>query len=637
MNGESGAKPNPVIQRSGSMATRRDSEHASTRRSSWVVSLALAGWTILVYLPLLDADFIQLDDNLYVTENLLVRSGLTWAGVVTAFTTVFHGLWIPLTRISLTIDHAVWGLDPTGYHATNLLLHIGNTLVVFAAVRAMSHRLWRSAFVAALFALHPLRVESVAWITERKDVLSAFFLLLGLWAYAHYARKPSIRRYTWVFLSFLFGLMSKPIVVTFPALLLVIDAWPLKRWRLSDGRMSARPLIEKIPLFALAACVSGVTLLSHEKSLTPLENSTIGIRLSNAVVSDATYLKNTLWPTGLAVFYPHPGPHEAIGVIVVSAAMLLAITAVAIRLRKTRPYLLAGWLWYSVALLPVIGIIQFGSHARADRFTYIPLLGIFFAVVWLAADLGTRWKAGRVSLAVGAGVILVALSATTRVYVGYWRDSVTLFERALRVTQNNYLIHNNYSAALSGRGRIVEAIEEARRAIRIRPEFAEAHNNLGVLLAMSGRVQEAVEEFRSAIRIDPEYADPHNNIGLAYAGAGDLAQAIRYYREALRRKPEYADAHANLGAALARQGRSGIAVDHLRQALKIRPNDAKAHNNLGSVLLLMGEVDQALVHFREAIRIQPGYELARNNLRRAMAEKASRPSSTTSGESPEPE
>jgi Flp pilus assembly protein TadD len=616
----------------GFMASHRHSERTSSHRSSWMISLALAGWTFLVYSPLLQADFIQLDDNLYVTENPLVRSGLSWSGIVTAFTTVFHGLWIPLTRISFMIDHAAWGLNPTGYHATNILFHIGNTLVVFAAVRALSHRPWRSAFTAALFALHPLRVESVAWITERKDVLSAFFVLVALWAYAHYARRPSIRRYTWVLVAFLFGLMSKPMVVTFPVLLLVLDAWPLNRWRRSDGRLSARPLIEKLPLFALAACVSGVTLLSHEKSLAPFESSTIGARLINAVVSNASYLKNTFWPTGLAVFYPHPGSHQAIGGIVISVVVLLTITVVTLRLRGSRPYLLAGWLWYSVALLPVVGIIQFGSHARADRFTYIPLLGIFFALTWFAADLGTKSRSGRASLAAGAGLILVALSATTWVYVGYWRDSVTLFERALSVTEKNYLIHNNYSAALMRRGRMVEAMEEVRRALEIRPEFAEAHNNFGVLLAMSGRVPEAVGEFRSAIRIDPDYADPYNNLGLAHAKASDWSEAIRYYREALRKKPEYADAHSNLGAALARQGRSALAVDHLRQALRIRPNDAKAHNNLGSLLLQMGEVDQALVHFREAIRIQPAYELAHENLRRAMAKESSR-----STERPQPD
>jgi Tfp pilus assembly protein PilF len=355
-----------------------------------------------------------------------------------------------------------------------------------------------------------------------------------------------------------------------------------------------------------------------------LEDSKLWVRLSNAVVSAATYLKDTVWPTGLAVFYPHPGSHLAPGVVVISVVALVAITVVAVALRRSRPYLLAGWLWYSIALLPVAGIVQFGEHARADRFTYIPLLGIFLAMTWLAADLGSTWRSGRASLVVGAGLILVALSATTRVYVGFWHDSVTLFERALSVTEGNYLIHNNYSAVLMRQGRMDGAMTEVRRALEIRPEFARARNNHGVLLAMSGRVPEAVEEFRAAIRIDPDYADPYNNLGLAYARAGEWTEAIRYYQEALLREPEYADAHANLGSALARQGQSAQAADHLREAVRIRPDDAKAHNNLGSVLLGMGEVDKAVAHFQEALRIQPGYGLARENLRRATAWPSSR-------------
>jgi protein O-mannosyl-transferase len=497
-----------------------------TRRTTILIAVALVALDLIVYAPVRHFDFVQLDDPAYVTENPQVLKGLTGESVVWALTTGHAANWHPVTWLSHMLDVQLFGVAPGAHHAVNLLLHIVNTLLLFGILLRLTGATWRSAFVAALFGVHPLHVESVAWVAERKDVLSTLFWMLTTWAYVAFARAPrseaassaSRGRRTGLYLlalaSFSLGLMAKPMLVTLPFVLLLLDWWPLGRW--TPGRPLDReahpvrniwPLVrEKVPLFALAAASSVVTVIAQQRggAVSTLETNPFGLRLQNAVVAVVAYLRDMLWPAGLTVFYPFP---ESVPgwQLAVACLVLLAISAAVFRLARREPYLPVGWLWYLGTLVPVAGLVRVGLQARADRYTYVPLIGVFIMMAWGAASVAARVRVLRhgIPVAAAAGVLVCALAA--REQVGYWKDNVTLWTRATMLTLHvdQYEAHMSLGTSLGNQGRIDEAGRHFAEAVRLRPQSDAARYSLGLALAKTGRAAEAADEFNEALRLNP--------------------------------------------------------------------------------------------------------------------------------------
>ena len=551
--------------------------------------------TLSVYWQVAHHDFINLDDTSYVTENPLVQSGVTKKGLVWALTESHSANWHPLTWISHMLDCQLFGVKAGQHHLINLLFHIANSLLLFGVIRKMTGALWQSAFVAALFALHPLHVESVAWVAERKDVLSTFFWILCMWAYADYTKRPRIGQYFLVAIFLTLGLLAKPMVVTLPFVLLLLDYWPLDRLHL--GQLKDKPksgfnklslsrlLWEKIPLFVLSVASSILTFVVQKQGggVAPPDQFLVNIRIPNAFVSYVGYIGKMLWPGGLAVFYPYP---EIIPLWKSAGAglLLFSLSILFIRAVRTRPYLIVGWLWYLGTLIPVIGLIQVGNQAMADRYTYIPLIGLFIIVAWSIPDVLERWRYRQIALWISAGLLLSALTVCTWLQVRHWKNSISLFKHALKVTENNYLAHNNLGTALIDDGRHTEAIQHYSEALRIKPRYPLAQYNLGNTKAEQGRYGEAIEHYTEAIRLAPGYFKAHNNLAnmLLYQGRAD--KAIAHYLKALEIKPDYANAHSNLGIALAQKGNLDKAARHFREALRINPDHVRVRNNLEQIL-----------------------------------------------------
>jgi cytochrome c-type biogenesis protein CcmH/NrfG len=562
--------------------------------------------TSAVYWHVTGHDFVLLDDRLYVYENSHVQNGLTSDSIIWAFTTTHAGFKIPLTWLSLMLDFELYGLDAGGYHLTNLLLHIANVLLLFFILKLMTGALWRSGFVAALFALHPLHVESVAWVTERKDVLSILFWLLTMWAYLGYVERPGMRRYLLMIVSFTLGLMAKPMLVTLPFVLLLLDYWPLGRFQVGQSAdapessvqapiKSGQPMSsvlslvwEKTPLFALAAVSSVVTFLAQKsaEALVHFETWPITIRIANGLVSYVKYLGKMIWPRSLAVFYPHPGHSLPIWKAAGAGVLLLCISILVLRGARRYPYLVVGWLWYIGTLVPVIGFVQSGLQAMADRFTYIPLIGLYIIIAWGVPEIVPRWPHRKLYLATLSTTLFLFLMALTWKQVQYWKNSISLFEHTLEVTSNNWLVNIDLGTELYREGRTDDAIKHYLEALRIKPDNAEAHNNLGIALDREGRTDDAIKHYLEALRIRPDYAKAHNNLGNAFVRKGRTDDAIKHYLEALRIKPDDAEVHNNLGIAFARKGNFDVAVKHFQKALQINPNFSYARDNLKKVLLL---------------------------------------------------
>jgi tetratricopeptide (TPR) repeat protein len=545
------------------------------------VGVGLAAAVIAVYAPVAAFDFVNFDDDAYVYGNRQVQSGLTWEGIRWAFTSVSYFYWQPLTWISHMIDCEFFGLTPGPHHVVNVVLHILNSTLLFAALRVSTGALWRSAAVAGIFALHQTRVESVAWIAERKDVLAGLFWMLALLAYALYVRDGSPRRYPLVLGAMLGGVMAKPSIVTLPFVLLILDWWPLRRsgpWR--------RLVVEKIPLFTLSAVSSLLTYVGQEQmGATRLTSElSLPVRLANALISYAWYLFTFVWPYNLSVLYPYQRDISALAVSGAAAALAAVTVFAVLRIRK-QPYILAGWLWFIGTLVPVIGLIQAGSQARADRFTYIPLIGLAMASVWGAAELLSRWRAGaKVALCVFMAAVL-ALGSRTQ--VAYWRDSITLFEHAVAVTENNPVAQHNLGHALAAKGRFAEALPHYREALRGNPGHAEGHYNLGRAQWSIGQSVEAMHSMKEAIRLSPGYADAHFSLATVALRSNDEQTAVLHYQEALKLglSPEYAaEAHNDLGVLAARRGTFEQAELHFRSALALRPEFTRAQQNLANVI-----------------------------------------------------
>ena len=580
----------------------------------------------LVFGQTVGYEFVNYDDHQYVYENPQVTGGLIARGIAWAFTSGHANNWHPLTWLSHMLDVQVYGLNAGGHHLTNVLLHAAATILLFLVLWRMTGFLWRSAFVAAVFAVHPLRVESVAWVAERKDVLSGLFFMLTLWAYVGYARRPfSLGRYLTVTVLFGLGLMAKPMLVTLPLVLLLLDYWPLGRMGLpAAGRsspFSRRVVIEKLPMLPLAAASCVATFIAQGEAVIPVDVIPISSRIANALVSYIAYIGKFFYPMGLAVLYPHPGGGLPIWEVVASTLLLTGISAAALAWRRRFPYLFVGWFWYVGMLVPVIGLVQVGSHSMADRYTYMPQIGLCLSVTWGVAQLAASWRHRRRVCGVTSALVVLVLMGLAWRQTSYWQDSETLWNHALACTANNYIVHNNIGNTLVGLGRLDAAIAHYQKALEIKPEFAAAHNNLGNVLTEIGQFDAAVAHCQRALEIKPDFAAAHNNIGNALVGIGQVDMAIAHYRRALEIQPDYARAHYNLGNTLAGRGQVDVAITHFQKALEIEPDDAEAHNNLGVAMYGRGHVDAAIAHFHKALAIKPDYAEARYNLNLALRQE----------------
>ena len=606
-----------------------------------VVCLLLLAVTLAAYVQVSKHDFVGLDDDIYITENYHVRAGLTSAGIVWAFSFTDSPYWHPLTWLSHMLDCQLYGVSPSMHHLTNVALHLANSLLLFLVLYQMTGALWRSCFVAALFALHPLNVESVAWVTERKNLLSTFFWLLTMGFYVRYSRKPGLARYLLVVSVFALGLMAKPMLVTLPFVLLLLDYWPLGRFPVqqvdsdsrtetakattpaSQGTTYVSLVLEKVPLLILSVLSISLTSLSVQRSGILISTTLVPmkLRIANGIVSYARYIGKLIWPQDLAVFYPYPSMvplWQSVG-----AGLLLAgISFLVIRAWRTLPYLCIGWLWYLGTLIPAIGLVQAGQWpAMADRFTYVPAIGLFVMLAWSVPHLLTKWRYRRTGLALAAGALLAALLLLTWAQLHRWSNTMTLFEHALKVTANNYLAHNNLGNALARQGKLKQARDHYVKALQINPTFPRAHNNLANALARQGKREEAIAHYTKALELKPNFPKAHNNLANVLARQGKNQKAIAHYTKALEIKPDFAGAHNNLGNVLEGQGKSKEAVFHFSRALELKPDFVEAHFNLGNALARQGKMDQAQAHFIRALELKPTFAEAHNSLGVILARK----------------
>jgi Flp pilus assembly protein TadD len=566
------------------------------------ISLAVFGQTLRY-------DFVNFDDDLYVYKAPAIQAGLTVKGLALAFTSPHARNWHPLTTISHMLDCQLYGLKAGGHHATNVLLHTIAVLLLFRVLRQMTGAVWKSATVAALFAVHPLHVESVAWVSERKDLLSAVFCLLMLGAYFRYTRARSVTRYLAVAVLFVAGLMSKPMLVSAPVILLLLDYWPLRRFEqfsLTKERAKAAKsgdqwrirrdlFLEKVPLLAISAGSCVITFILQKRATGAIPPLPFLWRIENAAVTYVIYVWETLWPARLAVFYPHPNDTLTIWEILLAIGLLLAMTIAAIVFRRKRPYLSTGWFWYVGMLLPVIGLVQVGEQGHADRYTYLPHIGLFVLAVWLVADVtAVSQRGSRVVVPAAVIIVVLALAWASFIQASYWRNSETLWTHALAVTSNNDV----------------------------------AHNNLGYLCADRGELDEAISHFETALRIRSSKRDPHYSVGSAFVQVnladalsrkGQPDEAIVHYDEAIKSQPNYADAYYNRGNILFAEGRIDEAMADWEKTLQIRPNDADAHTCLGNALLRRGSVKEAVAQYENAIALAPEDPHSRINMAWVLA------------------
>jgi Tfp pilus assembly protein PilF len=551
----------------------------------FLICLALPVFTFIVYEPVLHHEFIGFDDHTYVTGNQQVKAGLTREGMAWAFGLEGNSYWHPLTWLSHMLDCQLFGLAPGMHHLTGLVFHMANSLLLFLVLKRTTARLWLSAFVAALFALHPINVDSVAWVAERKSVLSTFFWMLALLSYIYYCKRPSAYRYVLVFLVFGVGLLAKPMLVTLPFVLILLDYWPLGRLRTHVSGL----VLEKVPLLALSVVSVFFTYFPLEQRNRVISTETVPmvLRIKNALVCYVGYIRDMFWPKDLAIFYPYPEKvlvWKAVGALL----FLVFVTVVFIWVLRQKRYLTTGWLWYIGTALPIIGLVQVGLWpAKADRWMYVPLIGLFIIVAWAAANILPKWRYRRMALGTSAITVIVVLAVCTRLQLRHWRNSVTIFGHALAIAPSSTM-----------------------------------HNNMGLALQLEGSIEEAISHYRQALHLDPDHVQAHNNIGTALKLQGKLEEAVAHYHQVLSRDPNYAEAHYNLAIALEAQGLSEDSAKHYRQALQTKPDYAKAHNNLANILLAQGKVDEALEHYRLAVKIAPDNAEIRRNLENALKFKS---------------
>ena len=582
--------------------------------------------TLAIYAQVIGHQFIALDDDSYIKDNPMVNRGVTLSRIAWAFTTFHQANWHPLTWISHMIDSQLFGMNAGGHLFVNALIHVANTLLLFCFLLRTTHARWPSALVAALFALHPLHVESVAWAAERKDTLSTFFGLLSLIAYARYTEVPSKRWYACTAIALVLGLMAKPSLVTWPFVMLLLDYWPLRRFQaaeITDQKATVRHLLlEKIPLFAIAAASCVITFIAqaHGGTVRTFTDAPVTLRLSNALVSYAKYILLTFWPNDLGVYYPFAPEGIPAWQITGAALLLIGITVLCVFQWKTRPYLIVGWLWFVGTLVPVIGLVQVGGQTMADRYFYIPSVGLFIAIVFGVANIAETPRVARsLSVATIAAVLLV-LATLTNAQVHRWRDSTTLFQHTLAVTPPNLPIEYNLAHVLGEQGRYDEAAAHFQNALQVKPDFFDGLLNMGVTRAQQGQTAEAIEYYQRAVAVQPNSAKAHAELGVALAKQNRTEAALDELSKASDLAPNDADVHTNLGLVLARAGKVQEAIDELHQAVWFKPDSAEAHNNLGLVLLASGKARESIPEFEAALRLKPELKVAAENLRRAQAQ-----------------
>lgn len=626
----------------------------------WLLALLLAVGTIALYWPAIYCGFAY-DDAGYITANAAVQKGITWDNLKLAFASPMNLNWHPVTILSHMLDCELFGLKAWGHHLTSLLFHALDSVLVFIFLRNITGLIWRSFIVATLFSVHPLHVESVAWVAERKDVLSTGFGLISLIFYVRCVRKRSIpiqfqaalpyflkSTDYWISLSFLgLGLMSKPMLVTWPFVMLLLDYWPLAR-----GSFFARRWLlvwEKIPFFALVMVFSVVTFLVQKNSgaVVVFEERPLGLRIANVLVSYCSYLGKLGWPVDLAAFYQFPLGYP-LWQVLSAGGVLLLVSVILFWRHQKQPFLLMGWLWFLGTLVPVNSLVQVGEQAMADRYTYIPSIGIFVLVVWGLGELVGRWRPMLIPLIVVGLVALAMCIVKTRRQIAYWQDDETLFRHALAVTNNNLIAHQNLGIALYQKGRLDEAasqfqevlllniknypahnylgviwfqnkqvtaaVAEYQEAIRLNPQYADAHYNLGVAYLKAAQTDQAVNEFQSALRLKPEYAEAHFNLGMAYFKRAEIDAAISEFQAALHDEPDFAEACYNLGVALGLKGQTAAAISQYRMAINLKPEHVEAHYNLGNALFKQGDLAAAASEYRTVVRLQASHADAHNNL-----------------------
>jgi protein O-mannosyl-transferase len=585
-----------------------------------LICIFLAVVTFAVYLPVRNHGFVYYDDDVYVTNNTEVKSGLSWQGIKWAFTTGHGSNWHPLTWLSLMLDCEFFGVKPGPMHLVNVFFHVANTILLFILLNRMTKGVWQSAFIAGLFALHPLHVESVAWVAERKDVLSTLFWLLTMLAYVRYAERPSAGRYIATLFLFAMGLLAKPMLVTLPFVLLLLDYWPLDRFY--GPKFSIRGLLlEKLPLLILSIVSSVVTFIFQQRGGAVADSNRLLLdeRVINAIVSYLTYIGKMIWPTQLAVLYPHPVNTIPVSRVVIYGTILVLITIFFVCYRRRHKYLLVGWLWYMGTLVPVIGIVQVGSQAMADRYTYIPLIGIFIIIAFGVTELLQKIPSRKIILSVIAGISLAACTVVTSHQLKYWKDNLTLFEHTLAVTEGNYLMHNNFANVLSGLGRQAEAASHLAEALRFLPDSPEIHNNYGNILRETGKFDQAIEQYKIAIKLNPDFTLAYYNLGLALAANGDYEGAIEQYRLYAGTSLDIADFHHGLGAQLAKESKAGDAVSQFQKALIVKPDSAEVLSNFGYALAQSGKPREAIEYYDKVLAKDPNNVITHGRLALALA------------------
>jgi tetratricopeptide (TPR) repeat protein len=592
-----------------------------------LICLVLALATAALYWPITRNAFINFDDDEYIVGNTHVTSGLTRTNVVWALTTGEAANWHPLTWMSHMADCDLFQLNPGGHHLMNLLFHVANTLLLFLLLNQVTGTLWRSAFVAAFFAWHPLHVESVAWASERKDTLSTFFWLLTLMAYAQYARQFKIQNskfktfYALALIFFACGLMSKPMVVTLPFVLLLLDFWPLQRIQNSEFRIQNLKwlLLEKIPFFLLAAAGSAVTYLV-QKTAGAMWATSWDTRLENVVLAYVRYISKLFWPQDLAIVYSYPNRWPAL--LAAAAALLLLLwTALSVYRARQNPYLPVGWLWFLGTLVPAIGIVQVGAQSIADRYTYIPSIGFFIVVVWGACDLMRRWPAKEKFLPIAGSVALAVCLGVTSIQIGYWQNSEKLFLHAIEVTTDNYVAENCLGKAFEKEGRNDRALVLYENAVKIAPRYPQSQFNLALCLLVFGKTNEALDHLRAAARLEPGDADIQYDLGIYFKLNGSPTDAERGFQAALADRPDFPEAHAELGTQLVRQKKFAEAIPHFAATVRLKPNDPDARFDLGLALLDNHQPAEAAAQFSEELKLAPDSTKAHFRLAQALQQQ----------------
>ena len=593
-----------------------------------LMSFLLTSITLVPYWQVLNSDFTNFDDPDLIINNPYINKGMTWEGLQWAssadlFSDSPHSdFWIPATLLSHMITAQIFGMSPWGHHLVNLILHLLSTLLLFLILHRMTGALWRSAFVAALFSIHPLHVESVAWVTERKDVLSGFFFFLTLLLYIQYIDRPNLNRYLLVVITFTLGLMSKPMLVTLPFVLLLLDYWPLNRISLSILEKQGGLKIlwkltwEKFPLFLLTIVFSFTTYLTTGRTdaIASLETLPLWNRLVNALDSYATYIHKMVWPIDLTIFYPHPTETIAVSKTIGWFLLFFILTWFVMRRVRKQPYLGVGWFWYLGMLVPVIGLLQAGSQRMADRYTYLPLIGLFIIITWAIPDLLSRLPYRKAILITLSGSVLLILTIFASRQVSYWHNNVILYEHALKVTEKNYLAHTSLGIALFYEGEIKKAISHYYKSIQIRPDYVQTHYALGVALNQQGDFEEAMSHFSKALEIKPNHIDTQLNLGLTFFKLGNLEQAIRQFSNLLTYQPDNKRALYNLALGLSQQGKTREAIVRYHQTLSAQPDFPGVHNNLGNIYMKQEKFKQAIEEFELELELNPKDHRAHNNL-----------------------